>query len=65
MPKLTAYLSFDGKAAEAMRFYEKLLGGKLDVLLKAGDVPDAQRHLPKTAADRILHAELRSKAVMS
>jgi len=58
MPRLTAYLSFDGNAAEAMRFYEKLLGGKVDVLLKAGDVPDAARHLPKTAADRILHAEL-------
>ena len=28
MPKLDAYLFFDGNCAEAMRFYERTLGGK-------------------------------------
>ena len=62
MPKLTAYLSFDGKAAEAMHFYEEALGGKLDLLLKVGDVPEAATHLPKTASEKILHAELSLKS---
>ena len=31
MPKVNTYLSFDGSAAEAMRFYEGALDAKLDV----------------------------------
>src|SRR5262249_7606863 len=39
VPKLDTYLSFDGTAAEAMRFYEQMLGAKLEVL-KFGDAPN-------------------------
>jgi len=28
--KMNPYLTFDGNCAEAMRFYERTLGGKLD-----------------------------------
>jgi PhnB protein len=57
MPIPIPYLSFDGNCAEAMRFYEKALGGKLEVLLKNSDSPMAA-HTPKEHADRIMHARL-------
>ena len=31
MSQLDPYLFFDGTCAEAMRFYEKALGGKLEI----------------------------------
>lgn len=57
MPKVNAYLSFDGTAAEAMRFYEKALGAKLDVLVKVSDVPNAAS-MSGADADKVLHAQL-------
>ena len=53
----TAYLSFDGTCAEAMRFYEATLGAKLEVLMSGADSPMAD-HIPKATAHRILHARL-------
>ena len=57
MPTPIPYLSFDGNCAEAMRFYEKALGGKLELLLKNSDSPMAAQ-TPKEHADRIMHARL-------
>ena len=57
MPKIDAYLAFDGNCAEAMRFYERVLGGKLEALFKNGDTPAAE-HVPPEARDRIMHAYL-------
>jgi PhnB protein len=57
MPKINTYLSFDGTAAEAMRHYEKVLGAKLDNLMRVGDMPDAAR-MPGASPDRVLHAQL-------
>lgn len=56
MPQLNAYLNFDGNCAEAMRFYEKTLGGKLD-LMTFGQSPMAAQ-TPPGSADRIIHARL-------
>ena len=39
MPKLTPYLGFDGNCAEAMRFYEEALGGKIEMMLSYGESP--------------------------
>ncbi|MGE0797682.1 MAG: VOC family protein [Lautropia sp.] len=33
------YLSFDGNCAEAMKFYEKLFGGKLETMMSFADMP--------------------------
>jgi len=52
-----AYLGFDGTCAEAMRFYERALHGKLEVLMSGADSPMAE-HIPKESAHRILHARL-------
>ena len=40
MPVLDSYLFFDGRCAEAMRFYERTLGGKLEPLMTYADSPD-------------------------
>jgi PhnB protein len=56
MPQPIPYLAFDGSCAEAMRFYAKVLGGKLD-LLTFGQSPMAE-HTPKDALNRIMHARL-------
>ena len=57
MPQPTANLVFDGNCAEAMRFYEQVLNGKLQALISNGQSPMAA-HLPPEAHDRIMHAYL-------
>jgi PhnB protein len=57
MTQAIAYLSFDGNCAEAMRFYEQALGGKLEVLMSGAESPIAAQ-MPKEFAHRILHARL-------
>lgn len=57
MPKINTYLSFDGTAADAMRFYEKALGAKLDMLMRFADTPNAAQ-MPKAMADKVMHAQL-------
>lgn len=56
MPQLTAYLFFDGNCAEAMRYYQRALGGKLDLMTHADSPIAAQT--PPGSADRIMHARL-------
>jgi PhnB protein len=56
MPTLDSYLMFNGTCADAMRFYEQTLGGKLD-LVTAGQSP-AAGHTPPGTENLILHARL-------
>jgi PhnB protein len=56
MTRLETYLFFDGTCAEAMRFYERALGGQLR-MVPASEAPGADQ-LPPGAADRIMHAHL-------
>lgn len=60
MPHPIAYLAFDGNCAEAVRFYEAALDGKLEVLMSGADSPMAAQ-IPKEVAHRILHARLALK----
>lgn len=55
MDQLEAYLFFDGNCAEAMRFYEKSLGGKMEAMLTYADSPD-HSHAPPGSDGRIMHA---------
>ncbi len=50
------YLAFDGKCAEAFRTYEKILGGKLEMMTN-GESPMAEQ-TPPDQRGRILHARL-------
>ena len=56
MQRLNAYLVFDGNCAEAMRFYQRTLGGKLDLMTHADSPIAAQT--PPGSANRIMHARL-------
>jgi PhnB protein len=57
MPQAIPYLAFNGNCADAMRFYERVLDGKLEVLMSGADSPMAAQ-IPKEFAHRILHARL-------
>src|SRR5881392_805374 len=50
MKKLETYLFFNGNCGEAMQFYERVLGGKLN-LVRAKDTPGG-------SGDAIMHARL-------
>jgi PhnB protein len=57
MPQPIPYLAFNGNCAEAMRFYERALDAKLEVLMSGADSPMADQ-MPKEFAHRIMHARL-------
>ena len=52
-----AYLFFNGDCADAMRFYERTLGGKLEIMMTHAESPMAAQ-TPPGSANRILHARL-------
>jgi PhnB protein len=60
MAQAIPYLAFNGNCAEAMRFYEHVLGlgAKLEMMMSGAESPMAEQ-IPKEHADRILHARLR------
>lgn len=58
MPQLNAYLSFDGNCAEAMRFYQKTIGGEMESMMAVGETPMCDQ-MPAGSKDRIMHARLR------
>jgi PhnB protein len=60
MAQAIPYLAFNGDCAEAMRFYERVLGlgAKLEMMINGADSPVAAQ-IPKEHAHRILHARLR------
>ena len=55
--KIESYIFFTDQCAEAMRFYEKALGGKIEAMMKYGDSP-AGPHNPPEMADKVIHARL-------
>ena len=57
MPDVVPYLGFNGNCAEAMRFYERALDGKLELMMSGADSPMAAQ-VPKEFAHRIMHARL-------
>jgi len=54
---LDPYLFFDGTCAEAMRFYEKALGAKLEAMMTHADAPPSAG-VPPGSPERIMHASL-------
>ena len=58
MRQMDPYLTFDGTCAEAMRFYERTLGGRLETVMTFAESP-MKDQIPPGSAGRILHARLR------
>ena len=56
MQNLDPYLTFDGTCADAMRFYQQTLGGKLELLTLKETLPPDQ--VPEGAGHRIMHSRL-------
>jgi PhnB protein len=57
MLQMEPYLFFDGNCAEAMRFYERALGGKIEMMMTIGEAPPSNQP-PHGSKDRIMHARL-------
>ena len=56
MPMLDSYLFFNGNCAEAMRFYEKTIGGQMVSMMTYGQSPEP--HPMPVDKERIMHAHL-------
>ena len=52
------YLSFEGRCDEAIEFYKKSLGAKVDMLMRFKECPDRSMISPGSA-DKVMHAALR------
>ena len=52
-----AYLMFNGDCAEAFKFYERVLGGKVEHLSTFAGSPAAE-HVPPEFSDKVLHASM-------
>lgn len=55
--KLHIYLNYDGNCAEAFRFYEKHLGGKIIMMSTFGEMPDSS-NIPDDQKNHVLHARI-------
>jgi PhnB protein len=66
MAHLDPYLFFDGDCADAMRFYERVFRGKLEMMQSYGESPAATDVSPEKHG-RIMHArlELDGRALMA
>ena len=55
--QINPYLTFNGNCAEAFRFYEKVLGGKIAAIMTFADTPMADQ-MPPEGRGKIAHARL-------
>ena len=51
------YLNFDGRCEEALEFYKKALGAKVDMLMRFKDAPDQSMITPGNA-DKVMHSQV-------
>ena len=54
---VTPYLSFNGNCAAAFRFYEKVLGGNIPMMMTYGESP-MKDQTPPESRDKIAHMRL-------
>jgi PhnB protein len=55
--KFSPHLSFNGHCEAAFRFYERCLGGRIEMMVKFGETPMADQTQPAWR-DKIAHARL-------
>src|SRR5215475_3450577 len=55
--RLNPYLMFNGDCEAAFSFYEKVLGGKIQAMMRYEGSPAAQ-HIPPEWRNKIMHARL-------
>ena len=54
---LNTYLGFDGNCAAAFKFYEKVLGGKILMMMSYGDMPGCAE-MPADTKTKIAHMRM-------
>ena len=57
MAHFEPYLNFNGDCAQAFSFYEKVLGAKVEAMMKFSEMP-AEPGQPPIAGDGIMHASM-------
>ena len=55
--QINPYLFFNGNCEEAFQFFEQLLGGKIEALVRHAGTP-AESHVPPEWGQKIMHARL-------
>ena len=55
--QVTPYLMLDGRADEAIEFYKKALGAKVDMLMRFSEAPKEANCAP-SSMDKVMHAAL-------
>ena len=55
--KLNTYVNFAGSCAEAFRFYEKHLGGKVGMVMTRAELPDQSQVKPESKG-AVVHARI-------
>jgi len=55
--KLNTYINYNGNCAQALRFYEEHLGGKITMMSTFADMP-GQGDVPPDQKDRVMHARI-------
>jgi PhnB protein len=53
--QINPHLNFNGNCAEAFKFYEQVLGGKILFSMTWGEMPGAAEHFPPETHSRIMH----------
>jgi len=53
------YLFFNGRCEEALQFYSKHLGAKVEMLMRFKESPEPQRPGMEVPGDKVMHACLR------
>ncbi len=56
--KVEPYLMFEGRTEEALRFYEKALGAKVEALMRFKDSPEPQYN-PPNSGEKVMHSLFR------
>jgi PhnB protein len=56
--RLNTYLNYGGNCAEAFRFYEQYLGGKITMLMTHAESPTPNPNIPADWKNAVLHAHL-------
>jgi PhnB protein len=54
---VTPYIFFNGTCAEALRYYEKILGARVVARMTYGETP-TKDHVPAAMHDKIIHSAL-------
>src|SRR5688572_2878659 len=55
--EIAPYLIFNGNCAEAFKFYEQCLGGKIEGMQTYGETP-AKEHVPAAVHNRVIHVRM-------